>query len=264
MSKEMPDDFAFSVRYGVNSKNVIDSFKGIVVKDLIIAGTSEAEISFTMITGTIGCTSQHYLNSDTTKSTDEIKAEKEKIQPISIKTVPKEQEKLNVSIRSVEEEINEVKPINIEFKFVPKIEEELLRKKMEQIKPIHGLFETSLETVKADDKISINFALKNISGKDLIISYGSGQQYDIILVYNEQNEEVYKWSLNKAFTEDLIVRELDKSGQLTFNKEWNLNDNTDNPIPTGEYTIAVKIMIGLESGDIIPDELGAKSIIVIE
>lgn len=38
MPKEMPDDFAFSVRFGVGSKNVIDSFNGIVIKDLIAAG----------------------------------------------------------------------------------------------------------------------------------------------------------------------------------------------------------------------------------
>lgn len=47
MPNEMPADFAFSVRYGVNGKNVIDSFNGIVVKDLIIDGTAEAEITFT-------------------------------------------------------------------------------------------------------------------------------------------------------------------------------------------------------------------------
>lgn len=216
-----------------------------------------------MIAGTIGCTSQHYLIADATKSTDEINVENEAIQSILIKPKHSVQEKLSVSVRSVDEEINEVKPINKDYKFDPKIEEELLRKKMEQIKPIQGLFETTVDTVEAGDKININFALKNISGKDLIISYGSGQQYDI-LVYNEQHEEVYKWSLNKAFTQALIVRELDKSGQLLFNEEWNLKDNKGNPIPTGKYRIAVRVMIELESGNISPDELTAESIVVIE
>jgi len=47
MPKVMPDDFAFSIQYGVGSKNLIDSFKGVAVKDLISAGTAEAKINFT-------------------------------------------------------------------------------------------------------------------------------------------------------------------------------------------------------------------------
>ncbi|WP_169091536.1 hypothetical protein [Paenibacillus sp. PL91] len=47
MPKEMPNDFAFSVRFGVGSKNLIDSFNGVVVKDLISAGIAEAKMTFT-------------------------------------------------------------------------------------------------------------------------------------------------------------------------------------------------------------------------
>jgi hypothetical protein len=47
MPKVMPDDFAFSVRFGVGSKNVIDSYNGTVTKDLILAGTAEANVTFT-------------------------------------------------------------------------------------------------------------------------------------------------------------------------------------------------------------------------
>jgi hypothetical protein len=43
----MPEDFAFSVQYGIGSKNVIDSFNSVVIKDLIINGTAEAKITFT-------------------------------------------------------------------------------------------------------------------------------------------------------------------------------------------------------------------------
>jgi hypothetical protein len=218
-------------------------------------------LALIMIAGTVGCTSQHYLNADTTKSTEEIIVIEETIEPI--KMLPREQEKFTVSVRSVEEEKNEVKSINSDLIFDPQIEEQLLRKKMEQIKPIQGLFETTLETIRADDKISIHFDIKNTSEKDLLITYGSGQQYDI-LIYNEQHEEVYKWSHNKAFTMALITRQLDKSGQLVFYEEWNLKDNKDTPVPAGKYTIVVRVMIELESGNMNPEELIAKSIVVIE
>lgn len=45
MTEQMPGDFAFSVHFG--GKNAIDSFRGIVVKDLISAGTAEASVTFT-------------------------------------------------------------------------------------------------------------------------------------------------------------------------------------------------------------------------
>jgi hypothetical protein len=47
MPEQMPGDFAFSVHFGFGGKNAIDSFRGIVVKDLISAGTAEASLTFT-------------------------------------------------------------------------------------------------------------------------------------------------------------------------------------------------------------------------
>jgi hypothetical protein len=46
MPDQMPTDFAFSVSYGVGSKNKIDSFHGMVVKDLIGDGAANAEVTF--------------------------------------------------------------------------------------------------------------------------------------------------------------------------------------------------------------------------
>lgn len=47
MPEEMPEDFGFSVRYGVGKKNEIDTFNGVVIKDLISNGTAKANITFT-------------------------------------------------------------------------------------------------------------------------------------------------------------------------------------------------------------------------
>ena len=46
MPEQMPEDFGFSIQYGVGKKNEIDTFKGIVIKDLIENGTAEANITF--------------------------------------------------------------------------------------------------------------------------------------------------------------------------------------------------------------------------
>ncbi|WP_080837057.1 BsuPI-related putative proteinase inhibitor [Cohnella massiliensis] len=109
---------------------------------------------------------------------------------------PKVQVKINESIQNIDEQKYELKPEIREIRLDPQLEKELLEKK----EPMQGLFETTMDTVKADGEIDIHFSLKNISGKDLQINHGSGQQYDI-WVYNDQDEEVYRWSYNKAFTQ---------------------------------------------------------------
>ncbi|HIW31821.1 MAG TPA: hypothetical protein IAA29_03450 [Candidatus Paenibacillus intestinavium] len=47
MPEQVPDDFAFSVQFGINSKNVIDTYTSTVIKDLIIDGIAETNFSFT-------------------------------------------------------------------------------------------------------------------------------------------------------------------------------------------------------------------------
>lgn len=45
MPAEMPEDFDFSVQYGVTSKNEVDTFNDTVTKDLISNGTATADIT---------------------------------------------------------------------------------------------------------------------------------------------------------------------------------------------------------------------------
>ncbi len=47
MSKEMPEDFNFSHTYGTYGKKQIDTFRDIVVKDIVEDGTIEANIALT-------------------------------------------------------------------------------------------------------------------------------------------------------------------------------------------------------------------------
>ena len=47
MPEVMPEDFGFSVRFGVGKNNEINTFKGTVTKDLISDGTAKANISLT-------------------------------------------------------------------------------------------------------------------------------------------------------------------------------------------------------------------------
>ncbi|WP_226670317.1 hypothetical protein [Metabacillus litoralis] len=46
MPEEMPSDFDFLIQSGVQSKNEINTFENIVIKDLIVEGTASTESSF--------------------------------------------------------------------------------------------------------------------------------------------------------------------------------------------------------------------------
>ena len=45
--KDMPSDFDFSIQFGVQKKNEIDTFKSTVTKDLIVEGTATTELILT-------------------------------------------------------------------------------------------------------------------------------------------------------------------------------------------------------------------------
>ncbi|PZE22306.1 BsuPI-related putative proteinase inhibitor [Paenibacillus xerothermodurans] len=117
-----------------------------------------------------------------------------------------------------------------------------------------GLFKTALVVAQEDGRMKLNFSVHNTSGKDLSISHGSGQHYDIV-VYDSLDQEVYRWSVNKAFTQALIVRTLQKDDQLSFNEVWDLLDSEGKRAPPGDYKVQVHVMIGLKNAEISPDEL---------
>lgn len=153
-------------------------------------------------------------------------------------------------------------PVELAVKLAPEVEIDLQKKKEEQSKSVAGLFKTSVEVFNKEGKISLDFSLQNVSGKEQHISYGSGQKYDIF-IYNAQNEEIYRWSNNKAFTQALIVTNMMKDSKLVFNEQWNLKDNKGNKVPPGKYTIKVNVMIALNSEEIRrihSDDLTARTI----
>lgn len=47
MPEDMPNDFGFSIQFGVRKNNEINTFKGTVTKDLLADGTATAEVNLT-------------------------------------------------------------------------------------------------------------------------------------------------------------------------------------------------------------------------
>lgn len=102
---------------------------------------------------------------------------------------------------------------------------------------------TFLSTEQHSECVILQFGIQNVSGEDLVISYGS-QPYDFI-VTNEDGREVYRWSLNKLFTAEVFERTLNRDEKLSFQEQWNYQDNEDKPVPRGRYKIEVLFLIHL-------------------
>lgn len=100
-----------------------------------------------------------------------------------------------------------------------------------------------LSTEQHNDSVTLQFGIQNVSGADLVISYGS-QPYDFI-VKNEDGKEVYRWSLNKLFTAEVFERTLKRDEKISFQERWNFQDNEGKPLPRGRYKIEVIFLIHL-------------------
>ncbi|MDR9854764.1 BsuPI-related putative proteinase inhibitor [Paenibacillus sp. VCA1] len=116
------------------------------------------------------------------------------------------------------------------------------KKRME---PISKVMKTSIETIKEEDRITILFNLRNISGKDQLIHYGS-QNYEM-LINNEDNEEVYRWSTNRVFPMKSIQREFKNEEVLSYKETWDFKDVKGRHVSKGRYKIKVVMLISIDS-----------------
>lgn len=105
--------------------------------------------------------------------------------------------------------------------------------------------DTKVSVDLRDNKFFINISMKNISGKELNISHGT-QPYEII-VYDEQEKEVYRWSENKVFTMKLESSHFKQDEALNYQEIWDLVDREGHSVSSGHYRVEVIMLIGLTS-----------------
>ncbi|MGG6314397.1 BsuPI-related putative proteinase inhibitor [Paenibacillus macerans] len=115
-------------------------------------------------------------------------------------------------------------------------------------------FKTFSTTIKKNDYLLINFGLQNVSGMNLSIAQGS-QKYEKIIT-NKNNEEVYKYSNNKVFTQKRIEFEVEKNAKMMFTEKWIFKGQ-----PKDVYNINIKMIIQKvnELEDWSSDELSCSS-----
>jgi hypothetical protein len=74
------------------------------------------------------------------------------------------------------------------------------------------------------------------ASESVTLYYRTAQRYDI-LVTDQEGQEVWRWSKDKAFGEVLGEETLEENELLTFNESWDQRDNDGQPVPAANYTV---------------------------
>ncbi len=169
-------------------------------------------------------------------------------------------------VRVLPEEVKIIEPIEekAEKLLSPEFIEWAKQREEELKKPLTGLFITEMDVKQENREVKLDFSLQNDSDEDLEIYFGSGQKFDIFIT-DQNNQEVYRWSHDKSFTQAIVDITLKKDERLLFNEVWDYKDNEGNKVSQGKYTITVKIFARLKNRrKINNDEIMAIKDIIIE
>ncbi|MFC4597603.1 BsuPI-related putative proteinase inhibitor [Cohnella hongkongensis] len=113
---------------------------------------------------------------------------------------------------------------------------------------VQGLLQTRLKTKSGKEGVRLKFSLTNLSGRELKLTFGSGLRYDYVVV-NSRDEEIYRWSEDKVFTQAQIESKLKRDESLEFEEMWSLVDRDGAPVPDGDYVVRLHIPVRVELPD---------------
>lgn len=66
--------------------------------------------------------------------------------------------------------------------------------------------------------VTLTLRLQNNSGNKVDLDFSSGQSYDFVVTRG--GKEVWRWSDDRSFTQELTTKTVDPFGTLTFSESW--------------------------------------------
>ncbi|GGC74387.1 hypothetical protein GCM10007216_01240 [Thalassobacillus devorans] len=89
--------------------------------------------------------------------------------------------------------------------------------------------------IKAEnDRVTFQFSLENQGDEAYELGFTSGQKYEIV-VKNDSDEEVYRFSEGQMFTQALETKTLEPGDSMSFEEEWS------DGVEPGDYNAAISI-----------------------
>jgi hypothetical protein len=95
-----------------------------------------------------------------------------------------------------------------------------------------------------DEPVPISFQVESCGTESVRVVYPSSQRYEIA-VEDDEGNEVWRWSLDKLFAQQVSEEELES---VTYFEEWDRRDNDGNALPDGRYEITAWLTGEVEEG----------------
>jgi len=113
---------------------------------------------------------------------------------------------------------------------------------------VAGRFETRADYQIEDNKVVFDFELMShyIESKEL--QFGSGQQFEVVIT-DEDDQEVYRYSDDKFFTMALIFKNINPGESIKWKDEWDMTNKQGEKLTSGEYKAEVKVIVIEKDGD---------------
>ncbi|AOY74579.1 stalk domain-containing protein [Clostridium formicaceticum] len=105
-----------------------------------------------------------------------------------------------------------------------------------------GKFETKGSYVIKDDKVVFDFELMSHYTEPKELQFGSGQQFEIVIV-NEEDEEVYRYSDDKFFTLALIFKNINPGEAIKWQDEWDMTNKEGEKLTSGKYQAKINVLV---------------------
>jgi hypothetical protein len=88
---------------------------------------------------------------------------------------------------------------------------------------------------RSGEPVPLTIKVTNLGCKPIVLRFSSGQRYDFVITREDQ--EVWRWSAGKAFTQALGTLTVDPGETLEFTEAWRQEDREGRQVPAGEYEV---------------------------
>lgn len=119
----------------------------------------------------------------------------------------------------------------------------------ENTEPIAVELETVVEVKKENNNIIFEITLTNQGDETIELPFSSGQQFEI-LVKNKDEDEVYRYSEGRMFTQALTFIEIKAGEKLSWIEEWDQKSD-QTWVSNGEYKVTVEVLVQNSEGNFV-------------
>lgn len=117
------------------------------------------------------------------------------------------------------------------------------------ITPIaEGKFETKGTYEIKDDQVVFDFELMSHYTEAKELMFGSGQQFELVIT-DENDEEVYRYSDDKFFTLALIYKTIEPGESLKWQDTWDMTNKEGEKLTSGNYKAEITIIAAEPDSD---------------